>query len=43
VFGHAWRIGRIGGVEVKIDASWVVIAVLIAYSFYVRLDALHPS
>ena len=41
--GYAWSIGRIGGVEVKIDASWVFIAVLIAYSFYFRLDVLYSE
>lgn len=43
MFGYTWRVGRIGGIEIKIDASWVFIAVLIAYSFYLRLDALYPD
>jgi Zn-dependent protease/predicted transcriptional regulator len=36
MFGSSWRLGRIGGVEVRIDTSWVIIAVLIAYSMYLQ-------
>lgn len=43
MFGQSWRIGRIGGVELRVDASWLVIAVLIGYSFFVRLDMLYPD
>jgi Zn-dependent protease/predicted transcriptional regulator len=43
VFGYVWPIGRIGGVEIKVDASWVFIAALIANSFYLRLDQLYPD
>jgi Zn-dependent protease len=43
MFGHTWRVGRIGGVEVRIDASWVFVAVLIGYSFYLRIDDLYPD
>ncbi|HLT96404.1 MAG TPA: site-2 protease family protein [Acidimicrobiia bacterium] len=35
---NAWRFGRIGGIEIRIDPSWSVIAVLVAYSFYVLLS-----
>lgn len=35
--GTTWRLGRIGGVEVKIDPSWTFIALLIGYSFYLVL------
>lgn len=35
---NAWRLGRIGGIEIRIDPSWSVIAVLVAYSFYVLLS-----
>lgn len=35
---NAWRIGRIGGIEIKIDPSWSFIAILVAYSFYVLLS-----
>lgn len=33
-----WTIGRIGGITVSIDPSWVVIAFLIAYTFYIQLS-----
>lgn len=36
--GNAWRIGRIGGIQIKIDASWSFIAILVAYSFFVLLS-----
>lgn len=35
--GNSWRLGRIGGVEVKIDPSWSIIALLVGYSFYLLL------
>ncbi|MGH2684479.1 MAG: M50 family metallopeptidase [Actinomycetota bacterium] len=38
MFGNSWRVGRIAGVEIRVDTSWVVIAVLITYSFYVRFS-----
>jgi Zn-dependent protease len=41
VFGTSWRVGRIAGVEVRIDSSWVVIALLITYSMYLRLSVLY--
>lgn len=40
---NAWRIGRIGGIEIKIDPSWSFIAVLVAYSFYVLLSFEFPE
>lgn len=33
-FGRTWRIARVGGVDVRVDSSWVVIAIVIAYSEY---------
>lgn len=39
MFGrNAWAIGRVGGIEIRIDPSWSVIAFLIAYSFFLVLD-----
>jgi Zn-dependent protease/CBS domain-containing protein len=39
MFGrNAWAIGRIGGIEIRIDPSWSFIAFLIAYSFYLVID-----
>jgi Zn-dependent protease/predicted transcriptional regulator len=29
-----WRLGRIAGVEIRIDQSWVLIALLVTYSLY---------
>lgn len=35
--GNSWSIGRVGGVEVKIDPSWAIIALLVGYSFFLIL------
>jgi hypothetical protein len=43
VFGTSWRVGRIAGIEVRIDSSWAVIALLITYSMYLRLSVLYPE
>jgi Zn-dependent protease/predicted transcriptional regulator len=43
MFGASWRVGRIAGIEVRIDSSWAVIALLITYSMYLRLSALYPE
>jgi Zn-dependent protease len=39
--GRGWRIGSIGGIPIRLDSSWIWIAVLFTYSRYVnvRLDA----
>jgi len=36
MFGASWRVGRVAGIEVRIDSSWAVIALLITYSMYLR-------
>jgi Zn-dependent protease len=36
VFGRAWRIGSIGGIDIRVDSSWAIIALLIAYSEWIR-------
>src|SRR5918995_1789603 len=39
MFGrNAWTIGRIGGIEVRIDPSWSFVALLVAYSLFVTID-----
>jgi len=43
MFGTAWRVGRIAGIEVRVDSSWVVIALLITYSMYQRASTLYPE
>jgi Zn-dependent protease/predicted transcriptional regulator len=43
MFGTSWRAGRIAGIEVRIDSSWAVIALLITYSMYMRLSILYPE
>src|SRR5919109_734210 len=41
MFGTSWRVGRIAGIEVRVDRSWVVIALLITYSMYLRASFLY--
>jgi Zn-dependent protease/CBS domain-containing protein len=43
LFGTSWRVGRIAGIEVRVDSSWVVIALLITYSMYLRASILYPE
>jgi hypothetical protein len=41
--GTSWRVGRIAGIEVRVDSSWVVIALLITYSMYLRFSVLYKD
>ncbi len=43
MFGTAWRVGRIAGIEIRIDSSWAVIALLVTYSMYLRVLFLYGS
>src|SRR6266567_862753 len=43
MFGTSWRVGRIAGIEVRVDSSWVVIALLITYSMYLRFSYLYKE
>jgi Zn-dependent protease/CBS domain-containing protein len=43
MFGTSWRVGRIAGIEVRVDSSWVVIALLITYSMYLQTSDLYPE
>ncbi|HUG07409.1 MAG TPA: site-2 protease family protein [Acidimicrobiia bacterium] len=39
MFGrNSWAIGRLGGIEIRIDPSWSFIAFLIAYSFFLAIQ-----
>jgi Zn-dependent protease/predicted transcriptional regulator len=43
MFGTSWRVARIAGIEVRVDSSWVVIALLITYSMYLRSSSVYPE
>ena len=43
MFGTSWRVARIAGIEIRIDSSWAVIALLITYSMYLRASNLYPE
>jgi Zn-dependent protease/predicted transcriptional regulator len=43
MFGTSWRVGRVAGIEVRVDSSWAVIALLITYSMYLRASFLYPE
>jgi Zn-dependent protease/CBS domain-containing protein len=36
MFGNSWRLGRVIGIEIRVDTSWVVIALLVTYSMYIQ-------
>ena len=36
MFGTSWRVGRVAGIEVRVDSSWAVIALLVTYTMYLR-------
>lgn len=36
MFGRSWRVGRLFGIDIRIDPSWILIAFLVTYSLYVR-------
>ena len=40
--GHSWRLVRIFGIDIRIDPSWLIIAVLITYSLFLGLTATYP-
>lgn len=39
IFGRAVRIARIGGIDVRVDASWLLIAAIIVWMFWLRFAA----
>lgn len=41
MLGRAWKIGRIGGIPVSIDPSWVWIAVFVTYTLWARFLAVY--
>jgi hypothetical protein len=43
MFGTSWRMARIAGIDVRVDSSWVVIALLITYSMYLRFSFLYKG
>lgn len=43
MFGHSWRIGRFAGIEVRVDASWTVIALLVLWGFFALFEAEFPE
>jgi Zn-dependent protease/predicted transcriptional regulator len=38
VLSGGWRVGRIAGVEIRIDQSWALIALLVTYSLYLQFS-----
>ena len=43
MFGTSWRVGRIAGIEVRVDSSWVVIVLLITYSMYLQVSRMYQE
>jgi Zn-dependent protease len=40
---EGWRVGRIAGIEIRIDATWTFIVLLVAYSFFALLRQEFPG
>ncbi len=40
MFGNSWRIARIAGVEIRIDASWAIVVLLIGFLFFGNFDVM---
>jgi Zn-dependent protease/predicted transcriptional regulator len=36
MLGQSWRLGRIGGIEIRVDPSWTLIVLLVAYSLFLQ-------
>jgi Zn-dependent protease len=34
VFGRGWRVGRIGGIDIRVDGSWAIIAALLTFNLW---------
>lgn len=43
MFGGSWRLGRILGIEIRVDTSWIFIALLVIYSLHDRFRFLFPE
>jgi Zn-dependent protease len=43
VFGGSWRLGRLFGVEIRVDVSWVFIAVLVIFSLHDNFQSRYPD
>lgn len=43
MFGTSWRVGRVAGIEVRVDSSWAVIALLVTYTMYLRSSIVYPE
>jgi Zn-dependent protease/CBS domain-containing protein len=43
MFGTSWRVGRVAGIELRVDSSWAVIALLVTYSMYLRVSLVYPD
>jgi Zn-dependent protease/predicted transcriptional regulator len=43
MLGTSWRVARIAGIEVRVDSSWVVIALLITYSMYQQVSRVYQD
>lgn len=41
--GHSWRFITILGIQIRIDPSWLIIAVLISYSLFFGVTAIYPA
>jgi len=42
LLGRSWKIATIGGIAIRVDASWAFVAALVTYSMWLRFDFVYP-
>ena len=42
MLGRSWKIATIGGIAIRVDASWAFVAALVTYSMWLRFDFVYP-
>lgn len=43
MFGQSWRLGRIAGIEIRVDPSWTLIAILVVYSLFLQFTLVYAA
>lgn len=43
MMGHSWKIARIASIDIRVDSSWIPIALLISYSLYLQFSTSYTA
>lgn len=43
MFGTSWKVARVAGIDVRVDSSWLLIALFVGYSFFARFELLYEE